>query len=317
MRRALSPHPPAEFKVFADYREPATFHAALLFCSKSSNAFASPSRLPQRFQTGAWAFGSVTFCNVFARVPSWCHPIPGKSPVSPRSFTSALPSFWWTMPYPFEPARHAPHNSSAGLRNLRVRPNLPTIRDRGVDPTPSKVTRTRPPRIILRPSSSATLSFRARQPPRRSPPPVETSPGLAPALHGNSGAKHPAMRSASGSDGADKPLMDRDRITRTRARAPGAEYYPTPMAAHQGVLGCTGPRRADFPQRGEQEPTDRAYIELGNLAGNPSCWHFGNALVCIVKTCCASYPSCENVCKGAGLAISRLCVQVAALGRLI
>jgi transcriptional regulator with XRE-family HTH domain len=27
-------------------------------------------------------------------------------------------------------------------------------------------------------------------------------------------------------------------------------------------------------ERGEQEPTDRAYIELGNLAGNPSCWHF-------------------------------------------
>jgi transcriptional regulator with XRE-family HTH domain len=28
-------------------------------------------------------------------------------------------------------------------------------------------------------------------------------------------------------------------------------------------------------ERGEQEPTDRAYIELGNFAGNPKCWHFG------------------------------------------
>ena len=27
-------------------------------------------------------------------------------------------------------------------------------------------------------------------------------------------------------------------------------------------------------ERGEQEPTDRAYIELGNLAGNPKCWNF-------------------------------------------
>jgi SOS-response transcriptional repressor LexA len=27
-------------------------------------------------------------------------------------------------------------------------------------------------------------------------------------------------------------------------------------------------------ERGEQEPTDRAYIELGNLATNPKCWYF-------------------------------------------
>jgi DNA-binding XRE family transcriptional regulator len=27
-------------------------------------------------------------------------------------------------------------------------------------------------------------------------------------------------------------------------------------------------------ERGEQEPPDRAYIELGNVAGNPRCWHF-------------------------------------------
>ena len=27
-------------------------------------------------------------------------------------------------------------------------------------------------------------------------------------------------------------------------------------------------------ERGEQEPTDRAYIELGNLAGKPKCWYF-------------------------------------------
>ena len=27
-------------------------------------------------------------------------------------------------------------------------------------------------------------------------------------------------------------------------------------------------------ERGEQEPTDRAYIELGNLAGDPLCWYF-------------------------------------------
>ncbi len=27
-------------------------------------------------------------------------------------------------------------------------------------------------------------------------------------------------------------------------------------------------------ERGEQEPTDRAYIELGNLAGDPDCWYF-------------------------------------------
>ena len=27
-------------------------------------------------------------------------------------------------------------------------------------------------------------------------------------------------------------------------------------------------------ERGEQEPTDRGYIELGNLAGDPACWHF-------------------------------------------
>ena len=27
-------------------------------------------------------------------------------------------------------------------------------------------------------------------------------------------------------------------------------------------------------ERGEQEPTDRAYIELGNLARNPKCWYF-------------------------------------------
>jgi len=27
-------------------------------------------------------------------------------------------------------------------------------------------------------------------------------------------------------------------------------------------------------ERGQQEPTDRAYIELGNLAGNPKCWYF-------------------------------------------
>src|SRR5260370_7709716 len=27
-------------------------------------------------------------------------------------------------------------------------------------------------------------------------------------------------------------------------------------------------------ERGELEPTDRAYIELGNLAGNPKCWYF-------------------------------------------
>jgi SOS-response transcriptional repressor LexA len=29
-------------------------------------------------------------------------------------------------------------------------------------------------------------------------------------------------------------------------------------------------------ERGEQEPTNRAYIELGNLAGSPVCWHFWN-----------------------------------------
>ena len=27
-------------------------------------------------------------------------------------------------------------------------------------------------------------------------------------------------------------------------------------------------------ERGEQEPTDRGYIELGNLAGDPNCWYF-------------------------------------------
>jgi DNA-binding transcriptional regulator YiaG len=27
-------------------------------------------------------------------------------------------------------------------------------------------------------------------------------------------------------------------------------------------------------ERGEQEPPDRAYIELGNLAGDPGCWYF-------------------------------------------
>jgi len=27
-------------------------------------------------------------------------------------------------------------------------------------------------------------------------------------------------------------------------------------------------------ERGEQEPTDRGYIELGNLAGDPKCWYF-------------------------------------------
>ena len=27
-------------------------------------------------------------------------------------------------------------------------------------------------------------------------------------------------------------------------------------------------------ERGEQEPTERAYIELGNLAGDPACWYF-------------------------------------------
>jgi SOS-response transcriptional repressor LexA len=27
-------------------------------------------------------------------------------------------------------------------------------------------------------------------------------------------------------------------------------------------------------ERGEQEPTDRGYIELGNLAGDPECWYF-------------------------------------------
>jgi SOS-response transcriptional repressor LexA len=27
-------------------------------------------------------------------------------------------------------------------------------------------------------------------------------------------------------------------------------------------------------ERGEQEPTHRAYIELGNLAGDPACWYF-------------------------------------------
>jgi hypothetical protein len=27
-------------------------------------------------------------------------------------------------------------------------------------------------------------------------------------------------------------------------------------------------------ERGEQEPTDRGYIELGNLAGDPDCWYF-------------------------------------------
>jgi SOS-response transcriptional repressor LexA len=27
-------------------------------------------------------------------------------------------------------------------------------------------------------------------------------------------------------------------------------------------------------ERGEQEPTDRGYIELGNLAGDPTCWYF-------------------------------------------
>jgi SOS-response transcriptional repressor LexA len=27
-------------------------------------------------------------------------------------------------------------------------------------------------------------------------------------------------------------------------------------------------------ERGEQEPTDRGYIELGNLAGDPGCWYF-------------------------------------------
>jgi transcriptional regulator with XRE-family HTH domain len=27
-------------------------------------------------------------------------------------------------------------------------------------------------------------------------------------------------------------------------------------------------------ERGEQEPSDRAYIELGNLARNPKCWYF-------------------------------------------
>jgi len=25
-------------------------------------------------------------------------------------------------------------------------------------------------------------------------------------------------------------------------------------------------------ERGEQEPSDRGYIELGNLAGDPGCW---------------------------------------------
>src|SRR5260370_16584591 len=27
-------------------------------------------------------------------------------------------------------------------------------------------------------------------------------------------------------------------------------------------------------ERGEQEPADRGYIELGNLAGDPACWDF-------------------------------------------
>src|SRR5271169_5135428 len=27
-------------------------------------------------------------------------------------------------------------------------------------------------------------------------------------------------------------------------------------------------------ERGEQEPTDRGYIELGTLAGDPDCWYF-------------------------------------------
>ena len=27
-------------------------------------------------------------------------------------------------------------------------------------------------------------------------------------------------------------------------------------------------------ERGEKEPTDRAYIELGNIAGDPKCWYF-------------------------------------------
>src|SRR5260370_33315227 len=37
-------------------------------------------------------------------------------------------------------------------------------------------------------------------------------------------------------------------------------------------------------ERGEQEPTDRAYIEFGNLAGNPKCWHFGGRASLDVET---------------------------------
>jgi transcriptional regulator with XRE-family HTH domain len=50
------------------------------------------------------------------------------------------------------------------------------------------------------------------------------------------------------------------------------------LGLNQAELGLRlhySPMAISWWERGEQEPTDQAYIELGNLAGNPECWHFG------------------------------------------
>ena len=61
-------------------------------------------------------------------------------------------------------------------------------------------------------------------------------------------------------------------------------------------------------ERGEQEPTDRGYIELGNLAGDPDCWYFWGPTM---KTCCASCRCCGSVCREADSQISRSSERVA------
>src|SRR5260370_28477523 len=65
-------------------------------------------------------------------------------------------------------------------------------------------------------------------------------------------------------------------------------------------------------ERGEQEPPDRAYIELGNLAGNPKCWYFWGCAGLNSETLLRVMPETRERLQTRTFADLELCVQVAA-----
>jgi transcriptional regulator with XRE-family HTH domain len=71
--------------------------------------------------------------------------------------------------------------------------------------------------------------------------------------------------------------------TPKKSKSPSAEWarpireLRQKLGLNQAELGLRlhySPMAVSRWERGEQEPTDRAYIELGNLARTPKCWYF-------------------------------------------